>query len=249
MDTPALRLLVLPISPWSERARWALDHHGLAYERQVHVPFLGERRLRRLVGPGPGRATVPVLVAGDRVLKESWDIARYADEVGQGAPLFPAGREAEIRRWAQLADEVMGMGRGLVTFRMLESPEALDETLPPAVPALVRWLLRPVSRYATRWFANKYGLTSAALPEQAQRVREGLAQIRESLGGRPYLLDGFSYADIVLATSLQGVSPVGDEHWRLGPATRAAWTQPELAASFADLIAWRDQIYARHRRR
>lgn len=248
MPAPALRLVHLPISPWSERARWALAHHGIDYQEQVHVPFLGERKLRRLVGPGPGRATVPVLVAGARVLKESWDIARYADEVGSGSPLFPAGREAEIRRWADLADEVMGMGRGLVTFNMLASPAALDESLPPGVPGVVKWLLRPVSRYGMRWFANKYGLTEAELPAQRQRVREGLLKLREGLGGRAYTLDAFSYADIVLATSLQGVAPVGDERWRLGPGTRLAWTQPELAAEFGDLISWRDQIYRTHRR-
>lgn len=34
---------------------------------------------------------------------------------------------------------------------------------------------------------------------------------------------------------------------RLGPATRAVWTQPALAAEFADLLAWRDGLYAAHR--
>src|SRR5262245_44456729 len=34
-------------SPWTERARWALDHHGIAYRFEEHVPVVGELALRR----------------------------------------------------------------------------------------------------------------------------------------------------------------------------------------------------------
>src|SRR5579864_5859577 len=78
------RLVSLNVSPWTERAKWALDHHRLTYEVTEHLPILGERRLRRLVGPGKPRATVPVLVAGTEVVSESWDIAVYADREGEG---------------------------------------------------------------------------------------------------------------------------------------------------------------------
>ena len=47
--------------------------------------------------------------------------------------------------------------------------------------------------------------------------------------------------------AVSGVSPVADRYVPLGPATRAAWTQPELVAANADLIAWRDRLYERHR--
>jgi glutathione S-transferase len=33
----------------------------------------------------------------------------------------------------------------------------------------------------------------------------------------------------------------------VGPRTREAWTQPELAREFADVLAWRDAVYAKHR--
>ena len=36
----------LSLSPWTERARWALDHHGVAYDYHEHVPMLGEVLLR-----------------------------------------------------------------------------------------------------------------------------------------------------------------------------------------------------------
>src|SRR5262245_4562805 len=117
-------------SPWSERVRWALDHHGLSVRRVEHAPFIGERRLRRLAGNPPGRVTVPMLVDGSAVLRESWDIAKWADARGTAAKLIPAEREDEVRRWAGIADETSDAGRGLVTAALTNSPGALDESLP-----------------------------------------------------------------------------------------------------------------------
>src|SRR4051812_533417 len=97
------KLITLKISPWSERAKWALDHHQLVYETIQHAPFLGERRLRRLVGAQKKRATAPVLLAGEQILTESWDIALYADREGKGSKLIPPDREGEIRKWNSLA--------------------------------------------------------------------------------------------------------------------------------------------------
>ena len=56
-----------------------------------------------------------------------------------------------------------------------------------------------------------------------------------------------SYADIAMATMLQGVLPVDNRYIPLGPATRAAWTREDLARDYPDLIQWRDGIYSRHR--
>lgn len=242
------RLVVLSISPWSERARWALDHHEIAYQRVEHVPFIGEGKLRRLVGAASGRVTVPVLLTGERVLTESWDIALHADREGKKSKLIPRDKEDEIRAWNTLADETMASGRALVVAATLASPEALDEGLPPNVPALVRRLARPVTRHGMKWFAQKYGLQLDEREAQLAKLRSTLVALRRALsGGSPYLLGSFSYADIVMATCLQGVSPVAGRYIRLGPGTRKAWTLEELATEFQDLIAWRDRLYEQHR--
>ena len=73
--------------------------------------------------------------------------------------------------------------------------------------------------------------------------------LRAALDGREHLLDAFSFADITMATSLQFILPVDDRYIALGPATRDAWTHPTLASEYADLLAWRDRLYARHRQR
>ncbi len=246
---PRRKLVVLKTSPWSERAKWALDHHGLVYETVQHTPFLGELRLRRLAGGGgKKRVTTPVLVNGDRVFGDSWDIALYADREGKGTPLVLLERESEIRRWNDIANEAMGASRTLLVPRLLESGPALDTTLPPFLPRWMRPALRPVTRYATRWFSRKYELHLADEAAQLSKIRGALEELRRALSkSSPYLLGTFSYADVVMAIVLQGVVPVADRYFPLEPAMRAAWTRGDLATEFSDLLAWRDLVYDRHR--
>ena len=75
-----------------------------------------------------------------------------------------------------------------------------------------------------------------------------VADLRGRYAGRTYLFDRFSYGDIIVCSLLQAVSPVADRYIRLGPAWRRAWTLPELARQFEDFLAWRDELYARHRK-
>jgi glutathione S-transferase len=241
-------LVSLHVSPWSERAKWALDHHRLAYRVVEHVPVIGERRLRRLVGPDKKRATVPVLRVGSEVLTESWDIAHYADREGRADKLIPAGREDEVRAWAALADEAMSAGRALVVAGMLRTPAALDEAQPAAVPRWLRPAMRPGARALTRMFARKYDLRLEALEAEERKVGSALDRLRAALAVRsPYLLGAFSFADIAMATLLQGVLPVDDRFIRLGAGTREAWTNRRLAKDYADLVTWRDGVYAEKR--
>lgn len=243
------KLVVLHVSPWSERARWALDHHGIEFDTVQHAPFLGERRLRKLVGRTDGPATVPVLVDGDAVIADSWEIVQHADRTGVGTPLVPDEHEAAIRDWMRRVDEASSHGRALVVGAMLQSPAALDEGLPPALPAFLRPMLRPITRYGTRWFGRKYGLRFDAIAEHEAAMRDLLERVQSTLKDRRYLLGTFTYADIVAAGFVQGFSPVADEWLKLGPGTRQAWTRPTLASDFADVVKWRDELYAAHRRR
>ena len=243
------RLVQLSYSPWSERARWALDHHEIAYDTVEHIPFLGELRLRRIVGKKERRATVPVLVDGDTVLTQSWDIALYADRTGAGSKLIPQAQESDIRAWTELADQASSQGRALVVSALLGSEAALDEGLPFPLPSWLHATMRPVTRFGLRWFARKYDLTAGEAAEYEDRMRPALDRLRNAVTRSRYLVGRFSYADIAMATLLQGISPVGSGYIRLGPATRRAWTRPSLEKAYADLVRWRDNLYLEHRGR
>jgi glutathione S-transferase len=245
----ARKLFQLSYSPWSERARWALDHHAIAYRTVEHAPFLGEFRLRRLVGRTKGRATVPVLIDGDTVLTESWDIAQYADRIGNGPKLIPSDQEAGVREWTELADRASSQGRGLVVAALLASDAALDEALPFPLPPWLHPVMRPATRFGLRWFARKYDLGPSAAAEHEAQMRPALDRLSAAIRSSPYLLGKFTYADIAMATLLQGISPVGNGYIRLGPATRRAWTRPMLEKAYPEAVRWRDNLYLQHRGR
>jgi glutathione S-transferase len=243
-----VRLIALSYSPYSERARWALDHHHIPYRELRHEPVIGELGLRRVVGPRKGRYTVPVLLTGDEVLSDSWDIVRYAERVGRSTPLIGEARLEEVRAFNERVDRAMEAGRALFTQRLLSSGPARDETLPRRIPPALRAVLRPMTWLGTRWFAHKYALGAYDPVRALEELRRLLDSMRAKLGASDYLLGSFSYADILGAAALQSVVPVADEYIRLGPASRRVWTDPVLASDYADLVAWRDRLYARHRR-
>ncbi len=245
------RILVeLPISPWTERARWALDHHKLTWQRVVHEPFIGEGKLKKLTQTTSGPATTPCLIEGDQRFTSSTAIARHADATGSGSKLIPAGQESAVERWVENAEHGSRAGRMVITRRLLDQPAALDEQLPAFLPGFVRPLLRPVTRYGTRWFAKKYALDiddkDALAAAEAVACRH-IDRVREGLAGRPYLLESFSWADVVSCLLLQAVKPVQHPKYPLRPATRKQWEAPHLVDKYADLLRWRDDLYAQHR--
>jgi glutathione S-transferase len=190
-----------------------------------------------------------VLVDGGTVLADSWEIALYCDRRGSGSKLIPTSQERQVREWTELADATSSQGRALVVGALLGSDAALDEGLPFPVPRAIRPLLRPTTRFGLRWFARKYELSADGAAEHENKMRPALDRLEHAIKASPYLLGAFSYADIAMATVLQGIAPVGNGYIRLGPATRRAWTRPVLEQAYPNLIRWRDNLYLQHRGR
>ena len=201
-------LIHLAYSPWSEKARWALDHHRVVHRRVAYVPMLGEPMLRLVSRRFRGRVTVPVYLEGSRVLSDSFEIAQHAERVGTGAPLFPPGRLDEIARWNARGESILAAGRALVVERSRDHAGARAESIPPFIPKAFHGAMDPIVRAGFDHVARKYRLAGAAPEVNLRAVRAGLEEARVALRERPYLLDGFTYADIALATALQAVCPV-----------------------------------------
>src|SRR5690606_8270309 len=70
-----IRFYTESFAPWCERARWALDHHGVAYREIEQVPLVSELTLRVAARRPLRRATVPLLVHGGTRLMSSDEIA------------------------------------------------------------------------------------------------------------------------------------------------------------------------------
>ena len=244
-------LFGLHYSPWTERARWALDHHRVGYRYREHLPLLGEPLLRwRARGRAAGPATVPLLRVDGQVLCDSAAILRYAESVAGGEALIDAdadadaNADAELSAWIAKADAVLAKVRVRVTRRTLADPQALEEAAGAALPRALAFAARPMAATAARFLARKHGFSPAGASEvDGESLRRWLDGLRERLDGRPYLGSRFGAADIVAATLLQAVEP-----WLpLGQATRRVWRDAALAERYADLLAWRDGLYAAHR--
>ena len=79
-------------SPWTERARWALDHHRIPYRYREHIPMVGEPLLRRRAhGTLRVKATAPLLVHAGGAIDDSLAIMRYADAIWRPSSCFTAG--------------------------------------------------------------------------------------------------------------------------------------------------------------
>lgn len=238
-------LIGLSYSPWTQKARWALEHHRVRHRFVQYTPMAGEPLLRLAARRLRGKVSVPLLLDGTEVIQDSMRIARYAESIGAGTPLFPPACEADVARWNERSEQVLATGRAIFTIRLGDDPGALAEAVPGALRALLGPLAVPVARLGNRFVQGKYGVAQGDLAVLRDELSSAFDALRAALaGGRPTLLEpGFTYADIAMAVTLQLLAPVDALGARLGPASRAAWGDPELAQRYSDLVAWRDQLY------
>lgn len=247
-----LELLSIPYSPWSEKARWALEARGVVYKKRNYLPLLGEPALRILLRKPMGRVSVPVLIDGKRAIPDSFAIAKFAQATGSGPSLFPAGKESAIADYEAASERGLAAGRALSLLRMLDDREALLEQVPRQLGDVLGPLAVFVARAGVERTLRKYGASSVSVAEHRSLLASALESLRADLARSPAgeprtLLGTFSYADIVMSQMLCFVQPPQSPHFRIGPASRRCYGDPELRIGFADLLAWRDALYARYR--
>ncbi len=238
-------LVHLPQSPWSEKARWALDHHRVRYHAVEHVPMVYEPLLRIASREARRKPTVPMLFDGKHVLRDSFAIARHVDAHGNGETLFPSPHDAEITRWNERVEDLMQNARARVVQRIPTNTAALRDELPSFLRPLGK-VLTPVARLGLGFVAQKFDTASVAAAPSEAAMASVLELAQTAIARGPYLVGGsFSFADLALACGVDFIAP----HARSphSPAGREVWCEPRLAAAFPDVVAWRDRIIEKHR--
>jgi glutathione S-transferase len=246
-------LLGLPYSPWSEKARWAIEARGIVYDRRLYQPLIGELELRRKLRKWSGVVSVPVLLDDDgRAIADSAEIAKWADRRGDGPAMFPAGAEAEVDRFIALSERGMTAGRALSLLRLLEDDEGVLEMVPRALRGVLG--ARALAKAGIARTLRKYRggrdqkAARAVLAEVLEEVRAALAKAPATNGDVKTLLGRFTFADVAVAQLLAFVEPPAFG-LKLKDATRRSFTDPVLRERFSDLVAWRDALYDAHRPR
>ncbi len=235
-------------SPWTEKARWALDHHRIPYRYHEHLMMFGMPELRWRFGLLRKDLTVPALLTKDEKIIDSFHIAQHADRTGSAEKLFPTECLHGIFQLNELCESALDTARALVLHHMPRDPESQKEAL-GFLPKPLRKILRPMAYVGMAYIRREFEVGPDSEKILLERYRSLLDNIRtkyRSAGG-DYLFGSFSYGDILCAIALQGVSPVEGPWIPLGPATRRIWSNPELASEYADLIERRDHLYAKHR--
>jgi glutathione S-transferase len=236
-------LYSIEISPWSEKARWALDFYHLPYKKVEYLTLIMAPMLKlKTLGRRKftDKLTVPLLIDGSVVISESFDIAMYAESKAGGNQLFPQNNIEKIRELDLLSERLLNIFRAEVFRRTKDNYQAKFERL-KFMPEKNRSSATPVVDFMIRFLEKKYPVPSG------ESTALLLQQVRSELGGRAYALNDFSYADITLAQAIQFVSPVANRYIELGDHQRQTMTNPELAIEFKDLVEWRDQLYEKHR--
>lgn len=251
VDTP-LQFVFFPPSPWSERARWALDLSGMSYDTIVFTPLISNPYARWLSRNVNRKLTIPLAVS-DRgkektILQDSLEIARYSNtkRLNDREDLFPAKHANEIITWHNLSESLLDILRIRANPRMKDSRELQLNNLPPIIPKIAKPLFLPLSRYALDYFEKKYPLQSG---DHQNILHDGLERIRTALKNSTsgYILDQFSFADITVAVIFQAISPGDNRFVPIEDAMRECWKDQDLILQYGDLLEWRDTLYAKHR--
>ena len=193
------RLITIPFSHYCEKARWTLDATGLDYREEPHAP-VAHRRATRAVGG----TTVPVLVHGERVVRDSTDIAHYADGIAPPERrLIPAeGKQrTEVLALEDEIDETIGVeARRVVYWHMLRDDETARAFVGRAMG--IRWpvLRGVVASIFRRIIFRNYRVNAENASRGVERVRAVFARLGPRVERGGYLVeDRFTLADLTLA--------------------------------------------------
>lgn len=238
-----LRLLTIPISPYSEKARWALDRLGLLYTEERHLPVFHYVRSFK-VGRVPN---VPILVDGGTVLCDSSAILqhleRYADPETR---LYPDQHRQAVEEWEDLFDEILGVeSRRWVYFHAMQRPQMALRTSCQGVPAwqtaVAPWCYPLLVAYITRHLRISARNVHAGL-EICRRI---ISRVDAAMSdGRSYLVgDRFTAADLTFACMMSPFLVPAEYGVRLPQPSEVS---PAMRMTMEEMRATRAGQYALH---
>jgi glutathione S-transferase len=242
-----VRLITIPFSHYCEKARWALERCGVAYEEDGHLPLFHYVANRR----AGARRTVPVVVDGDQLITDSTDIVAWADTKKPGTLLPTGAARAEVLALEDELDRVLGPATRRWAYFHLLPRKDLDHVITRGVPRWEAAALEVTRPLAVRLLSRAMKIDAAGAERSRVKIEETFARVAERLAdGRRYLAgDRFTAADLTFASLASPVllpreHPFGLPHpEELGGAARdqiLAW-RASTAGRFAQ------RIYAEHR--
>jgi glutathione S-transferase len=226
------KLITIPFSHFCEKARWALDRCGIAYEERGHLPLFHYSETLRF----NRQRTVPLLVDGKTVVRDSTDIIAWADAQRPGT-LIPIAGATDVLQIEDDLDNHFGPAtRRWGYFHLLPNRNA-DHYITVGVPRWEKSLLGVVRPLAVRMLRRGLKIDEAGVERSRKKIEDTFARVEQIIGdGRRYIAgDRFTVADLTFAAL---AAPI------LLPANHPVQTfDLELfpAAAGDQIKAWRDR--------
>lgn len=230
------RLITIGFSHYCEKARWALDRCGVRYVEEPNLPVLHYLSTYRVA-----RArTVPVLVAGDTVLRDSTDIVAWADRHRPGSLIPATGADDALAIEDELDTRLGPATRRWAYFQLLPRRDA-DAVMTAGAPRWQRATLAVARPLAVSFLRRGLKIDEAGVQRSLERIEAALARADALLaGGRPYLAGGqFTVADLTFAAL---AAPI------LLPPEHPSGLSPDMFpdAARARIAAWRARPSGQH---
>lgn len=193
------RLLTFPVSHYCEKARWALEHCGVSYREEPHLPLVHLRMTRRL-----GGRSVPLLATSDGVLRDSHAICEWADARSGAHALYPEDPAAarQVRELEAFLDRALGPPvRQWAYGYLLDEPALLRPCFTRGLPGVERMVAPVVLAFVRPMIRRGYGVRREGSAHARSRIDGALATVARRLeAGHRYLVgEAFTAADLTLA--------------------------------------------------
>jgi glutathione S-transferase len=200
-------LVTIPFSHFCEKARWSLQHAGVAFDEEGHVPGIHRFAVQQARGR-PG--SVPVLVIDGQarrgVLDDSPLIVRWADRHApadrkllppHSSPLYSEALALERHLDHEFAPHV----RRLAYFHLLPDRALTLQLMAVGTPRLEHTVVRGAFPLLRLLMRRAMRIDADGATRSRDKVRRAFDDVGRRLSdGRPYVLgDRFGVADLAFA--------------------------------------------------
>lgn len=246
MSSTPLELWQFRLSMYPEKARWALDFKGIPHVRRSLLP--GPHIA--ILPPRFRQKSLPILVRGETVIKESAAIIDYLEREYPQPALYPADqaertRALELQTWF---DDAGPYVRRAYFRDFLPTNAYAGELFATGYPAPIRLIYRTAFRATRMIMKLDMQISDRGADEGIRRTQEALDIVVKNRGPNGYLVgDQFSVADLTAAAILQPVA-LPEEYPVAFPKPRPPGLEQWLTR-WADHpgTEWVRDMYRRHR--
>jgi glutathione S-transferase len=197
-----ITLYQFPFSHFCEKARWALDHKGLAFTPRNLLPGLHRRTTRQLACA----TSLPILVDGGTLVQDSTAIITFLDRNYPDRPLTPPDPQAAQAAldWEELLDEEMGVPLRLwFYYHTLPNRRLALNFLLDGAPWYGRPLFTVVYPKVRSRMINLMKIDAESARKAERRLQTVLEKLDDTLQSRRYLAGNqFSRADLTACALL-----------------------------------------------